>query len=431
VTETHIHADFVSGSRELAARTGATVHVSDEGGPDWTYGFADEAGVTRLKDGDVIEVGNIRLEVMHTPGHTPEHIVFIVTDTAGADRPMGVLTGDFVFVGAVGRPDLLEKAAGVSGSMEGAARQLFASIQRFRELPDFVQIWPAHGAGSACGKSLGAVPQSTLGYEKLFSAAFGYEDESEFVAFILEGQPEPPKYFAEMKRMNRDGPAIVGAMERPARHAPADIDDLAGGGATVIDTRSARAFAAGHVPGAISIPLNKSFNTWAGWLVPYDTDFHLIVDDETCADAIDEAVRDLRMVGLDRAAGWFGSDLIDWWRAEGRAVQTIDEVEPAGIRDAFERGEMTVLDVRGRSEWEAGHLPGVRNIPLGYLAERLDEVPRDRPIVLQCQSGSRSAIGASILQAHGFDDVSNLVGGFGAWKRAGLPVDVEAAAGVS
>jgi hydroxyacylglutathione hydrolase len=368
---------------------------------------------------------------MHTPGHTPEHIVFIVTDTAGADRPMGVLTGDFVFVGAVGRPDLLEKAAGVSGSMEGAARRLFASIQRFRELPDFVQIWPAHGAGSACGKSLGAVPQSTLGYEKLFNAAFGYDDEDEFIAFILEGQPEPPKYFAEMKRMNRDGPPIVGAMERPERHAPADIDEVSAGGAVVIDTRPARAFAAGHVPGAINIPLNKSFNTWAGWLVPYDGDFHLIVDDASCADAIDEAVRDLRLVGLDRVAGWFGSDLIDWWRAEGRAVQTIEEVEPAGVRDAFERGEVTVLDVRGRGEWDAGHLPGVRNIPLGYLADRLDEVPRDRPIVLQCQSGARSAIGASILQANGFADVTNLIGGFGAWKRAGLPVDVQAAAGVS
>jgi hydroxyacylglutathione hydrolase len=160
VTETHIHADFVSGTNELAARTGARAYLSDEGGRDWSYAFAGAIDAVLLRDGHEFRVGNIRVRVMHTPGHTPEHLSFVVTDTAGADQPMGVFTGDFVFVGDVGRPDLLEKAAGVTGTMEAGARQLFDSIQRIRTLPDFVQLWPGHGAGSACGKSLGAVPST-------------------------------------------------------------------------------------------------------------------------------------------------------------------------------------------------------------------------------------------------------------------------------
>src|SRR5690606_23511411 len=193
VTETHIHADFVSGARELAARTGARLYLSAEGGPDWSYRYASEANAVLLRDGDEFRVGNVRVRVMHTPGHTPEHIVFIVTDGASADQPMGVMTGDFVFVGDVGRPDLLEKAAGVAGTMEAGARDLYASLTRFRgQLPDYVQLWPGHGAGSACGKSLGAVPQSTLGYEKLFNLGLAAESEAEFVQMILTGQPEPP-----------------------------------------------------------------------------------------------------------------------------------------------------------------------------------------------------------------------------------------------
>ncbi|HLL45111.1 MAG TPA: MBL fold metallo-hydrolase, partial [Longimicrobiaceae bacterium] len=178
VTETHIHADFVSGSRELARRSGAQLFLSGEGGEDWRYAFAEEAGATLLRDGDSFRVGNVRVEVLHTPGHTPEHLAFVVTDTAGADRPMGVLSGDFVFVGDVGRPDLLERAARHEGTMEAGARTLFRSLQRFKALlPDWVQLWPGHGAGSACGKALGAVPQSTLGYEKLFNWGLAAADE--------------------------------------------------------------------------------------------------------------------------------------------------------------------------------------------------------------------------------------------------------------
>src|SRR6476659_3765655 len=206
VTETHIHADFVSGSRELAARAGARLLLSAEGGPEWSYAFARDAGATLLRDGDRFMVGNIRFDVLHTPGHTPEHLSFLVTDTPATDRPMGAITGDFIFVGDVGRPDLLEKAARVAGTMRASAHALFGSIQRFKQLPDYLQLWPGHGAGSACGKALGAVPSSTLGYERIANWAFTAGSEAEFVKLVLEGQPAPPRYFAVMKRLNRDGP---------------------------------------------------------------------------------------------------------------------------------------------------------------------------------------------------------------------------------
>lgn len=424
VTETHIHADFVSGSRELAARTGARLLLSKEGGADWQYAFAAESDATLLRDGDSFMVGNIRIDVQHTPGHTPEHLSFLVTDTAGADRPMGAFTGDFIFVGDVGRPDLLERAAGYEGTMEAGARQLFASIQRFRAFPDWIQIWPAHGAGSACGKALGAVPQSTLGYEKLYNPALRFDRDEEFVRFVLEGQPEPPRYFAEMKRINRDGPPILGGFRTPPRHGVEVLEQVLERRELVVDTRSAKEFAKGHVPGTINIPLNASFTTWAGWLISYHAPFHLIVD-EMRASAIGEAVRDLAMIGLDQVTSYFGSDVGHSWRERTGSLEQIATVRVGELAERARTGNVEIIDVRGRSEWEAGHLPGVRNIPLGYLTERLDEVARDRPVVLHCQGGSRSAIAASLLRARGCTDVMNLEGGFAEWERAGLPVETD------
>jgi len=220
VTETHIHADFVSGARELAARTGARLLLSDEGDAEWKYAYAAGAKARLLKDGDSFMVGNVRIEALHTPGHTPEHLSFLVTDMPAAAGPWGILTGDFVFVGDVGRPDLLERAAGVGGTMDAAARTLFRSLQRFKLQPDWLQIWPGHGAGSACGKGLSAIPHSTVGYERRFNWAFGVNDEAEFGRMVLAGQPEPPKYFGIMKRLNREGPRLLGGL-RPRRTGPA------------------------------------------------------------------------------------------------------------------------------------------------------------------------------------------------------------------
>jgi hydroxyacylglutathione hydrolase len=428
VTETHIHADFVSGARELAQRTGAQLLLSDEGDADWKYAFAAEAGARLLQDGDSFMVGNLKFEVLHTPGHTPEHISFMLTDTPATDQPIGVFTGDFVFVGDVGRPDLLEKAAKVVGTMEAGARTLFRSLQRFKRLPDHLQIWPGHGAGSACGKALGAVPQSTLGYERLANWGLQVEDESEFVQMVLAGQPEPPKYFAEMKRINKVGPAMLGGFRRPPLQTLGALEAQLDAGALVIDTRPSAAFAAGHVPGTINIPLNKSFNTWAGWLVPYDRDFHLIVDTES-VHATDEAVRDLAMIGLDRVAGYFDGEVVEEWSGRGRELETVPQISAPELAERLRRGEATVVDVRGQAEWEAGHLPGAPNIPVGFLAERLAELPRERPLVMQCQGGGRSAIAASVLQSLGFDNVVNLAGGYAEWKRQGLPVEQGATEG--
>jgi hydroxyacylglutathione hydrolase len=426
VTETHIHADFVSGARELAARAAATLYLSAEGGPDWQYAFAAESGATLLRDGDTIAVGNVRLAAMHTPGHTPEHLAFVLTDTPATDRPMGVFTGDFVFVGDVGRPDLLEKAAGMADTMEAGARTLFRSLQRFKRLPDLLQIWPGHGAGSACGKGLSAVPQSTIGYERLTNWAFAIDDEERFVAAVLAGQPEPPAYFAHMKRLNRVGPRLLGGLRRPPRLPAGQVAALLDAGALVLDARHAADFAAGHVPGTLNIPLDRAFTTWAGWLVPHDRPFYLLLDDR-CHHCLDTAVRELARIGLDQVAGYLAAEAIDAWQAAGRPLATVAQMTAAEVAARLADPALAILDVRGQTEWAAGRLPGARHLPLGDLVARLGEVPTDRTLVVHCQSGARSAIAASVLQAHGRTRVVNLIGGFAAWQAAGHPVERAAA----
>jgi hydroxyacylglutathione hydrolase len=430
VTETHIHADFVSGSRELAERTGARLYLSDEGGADWKYAFAEEAGAVLLRDGDTFMVGNVKVETVHTPGHTPEHLSFLITDTAAASQPIAIVTGDFVFAGDVGRPDLLERAAKVEGTMEASARTLYRSLERFKRYPDWLQIWPGHGAGSACGKGLSAVPQSTVGYERRFNWALEPMTEDEFVARVLAGQPEPPAYFGEMKRINKQGPRTLGGFRRPERLQAERLATLVESGAVVVDTRPAPAFAAGHVPGTINIPLNRSFTTWAGWLVPYGREFYLIATDGQYSQ-VDEAVRDLAMIGLDQVAGWFDGMAIAAFAARGRALGTVPQISAGALADRLLRGDVAVIDVRGRAEWEAGHLPGVEHLALGYLVQHLDQLPRDQQLVVQCQSGARSAIAASLLLANGLDNVVNLTGGFSAWQAAGYPVETAAQALVS
>ncbi|HSL71982.1 MAG TPA: rhodanese-like domain-containing protein [Longimicrobiales bacterium] len=422
ITETHIHADFVSGARELAERTAGRLYLSDEGDENWKYLYAAQYDAVLLKDGHRFKVGNVQVDVRHTPGHTPEHLTFVITDTAAADEPIGALTGDFIFVGDVGRPDLLERAAGVAGTMEVGARTLFRSLQRFLgEYPDWLQIWPGHGAGSACGKGLSAVPHSTLGYERRFNWAFDYTDEGAFVEAVLAGQPEPPKYFAQMKRINKEGPRVLREFSKP-RHLPAvQLPGLLQKDAIVIDTRPAGVHAVGHVPGTINIPLNRSFNTWAGWLVPYDRDFYLIVDDAS-GHGLSEAVRDLAMIGLDRVGGYFSTEVFDAWTAAGHELGIVPQITSHELRRQLQANEAWVVDVRGRAEWEAGRIPGVPSLPLGYLADRLAELPRDRTIVVSCQGGARSAIGASLLYAHGFQNVVNFAGGFAEWQASGAPV---------
>ncbi|NUM77910.1 MBL fold metallo-hydrolase, partial [candidate division KSB1 bacterium] len=267
IAETHIHADYLSGARELAERTGARLYVSDEGDENWKYRWLDkkQSGGSYdhklLKDGDKFKVGNIEIKAVHTPGHTPEHMSFMVTDLGGgANEPMGIATGDFVFVGDVGRPDLLESAAGHAGAKEPAARTLYQTIQRFKGMPDYLQLWPGHGAGSACGKALGAVPQSTVGYEKRFNAAIAdANDEKKFVHTILEGQPEPPLYFARMKRENKEGPAVLGKLPAPKPLDVKALKKLVSEKAIIVDTRPWPQFRESHVEGALWAPLSNYF----------------------------------------------------------------------------------------------------------------------------------------------------------------------------
>ena len=424
VTETHIHADFVSGARELAQRAEAQLLLSNEGGVDWKYAYAADAGARMLNDGDSFMVGNIRLDVMHTPGHTPEHLSFIVTDNPAAAGAWGILTGDFVFVGDVGRPDLLEKAAGHAGTMDAAARTLFHSLERFRALPDHLQVWPGHGAGSACGKALGAISSSTIGYEKLGNWGLAEMDEATFVRAVLDGQPEPPRYFAEMKRINKEGPRILGRGQRVREFPAAMLDGLLRNSEVVVDTRSAELYAAGHALGTLNIPLNASFATWAGWLLPYDRDIFLLVDPASGASSADAAVRALALIGLDRVAGVLEFDARAARSTSGRPLPTVAQVSPADAAAMLANGEAAMIDVRGRAEWEAGHIEGVRNIPVGYLSAHLDELPTDRLLIVHCQGGARSSIAASLLQSRGFENVVNLVGGYAAWEKAAIEAPV-------
>jgi hydroxyacylglutathione hydrolase len=424
VSETHIHADYLSGSRELARRTGARLLLSAEGGSDWQYEFAAADGATMLRDGDRITLGNVWLDVVHTPGHTPEHIVFVVTDTPASPHPLGVVSGDFLFVGDVGRPDLLERAANIEGTMRASASQLFGSLQRFvRQYPDHLQIWPGHGAGSACGKALGAVPQSTLGYEKLANWALRITDHDSFINEVLAGQPDPPTYFAAMKRLNRQGPAILGKAPTPPHQPPSALAGALASGARVVDLRPTAAFAEGFIPGTINIPLSRAFVSYAGWLIDVDQEVFLVTaasDDGTARAAASE----LAMIGIDRVSGWFGADTL----SDATVRDTLDvfpNVKPAQLADAMTTGATQVIDVRALDEWNSGHIQGAMHMPLGHVERRLGELDPSRPVIAVCQTGSRSAIAAGLLKARGFRDVANLRGGQVAWASAGFPWTAE------
>lgn len=425
VAETHIHADFVSGARELAERVGARVYVSAEGGPDWQSEWLDQKigggayDARRMHDGDTFSVGYIDFKVLHTPGHTPEHISFLVTDRGGgADAPIGIATGDFVFVGDLGRPDLLETAAGQIGAMATSARRLFRTVATLDSVPDFVQVWPAHGAGSACGKSLGAVPMSTVGYERRFNPALrAATSEQNFVDYILSGQPEPPLYFANMKRVNKVGPRVLGDLPSPARISAADLLRLDAGQVAILDTRPWSEFRAGHLPGALSFPLSKSFNTDAGSMVREDEDLYLIIDPAR----LEEAVRDLIRVGLDRIRGWFPAADFAALAAAGTKLTMTREIDAATADALVRAGRVNVLDVRRAAEFAEGRIPGATNIAHTRLAARMNETPRGKPLLVNCRSGARSARACAFLQRAGLE-VLNLAGGILAWDER-RPVD--------
>lgn len=410
--ETHIHADFVSGSRELNDRFGTKLYVSDEGDADWKYQNLDGISHQLLKDGDQFKIGNLVFDVMHTPGHTPESISFLLTDKGGsADKPMGIFTGDFVFVGDVGRPDLLEKAAGIQGTSDSGAASMFKSIERFKALPDYLQVWPAHGAGSACGKALGAVPSTTVGYEKAFNWAMQFDDEASFKKALLEGQPEPPYYFAVMKSVNKVGQKLIKDLpELKEITSAADIEALLAEGKQVLDMRPADAYSKGHIQGTINIPFNNSFTNWAGWVVDYNKPLYLLLDTEV----LDEALVALRSVGIDEVYGFAEAETV---LAQADNLTSYENVSPSEANEMVEKGEAYVLDVRNQTEFDEGHIDNAEHIMVGTLKNRLDEVDTDKTIIVQCQAGARSAIAASVLKANGIDNLVNMTGGYSKWQQ--------------
>ena len=358
VAETHVHADFLSGAQALAEAVGATVYLSGHGGDSWTARWAGTCSHVMLSHDDTFRIGGIRFTAKHTPGHTPEHLSYVVTDGGGgADEPFGMLSGDFVFVGDLGRPDLLERAAGHEGVMDRSARELADSTRAFLELPDYMQVLPAHGSGSACGKALGAIPQSTVGYERRFNQAIGLVgDEERFVDSILEGQPAPPLYFARMKTQNRDGVPPLGRLPEPMECTP---ETLADGDRIVIDLRDWNDFHEGHLPGALWSRTGPFFCASVGSYVEPGERMALICEPRD----VERLTRCLVRIGLDRLEAWCSIESFERTRNEGGLeTSMIEDVSLDDLGTHLESGT-AILDVRRTDEYESGHLHGAVNVP--------------------------------------------------------------------
>lgn len=413
ILETHIHADFLSGSRELAKLTGADMYLSDEGGEMWQYEFPHVG----LKDGDQVKLGNLVIDVVHTPGHTPESISFLLTDTPAINEPVMLFTGDFVFVGDIGRPDLLEKAAGMKGTQDIGAKQMFESIKKFAVLPDYIQVWPGHGAGSACGKALGAVPSSTVGYEKLRNWAFQFaKDEKGFSNYLLEDQPEPPKYFAMMKKLNKVYRPLLTEVPKLRALSADELKANLAKGLKLIDAREKTEFAKGFIPGSINIQGNNSFGTWAGWFLKYDEPFMLLADESQ----LDDLTRKLMRIGLDSIEGYISSTSI--WEETGGELQKAKIISLEETKTLIHNNNVQVIDLRGAVEYNSGHIAKADNVFVGTLTENLDKISKDRKVIIHCQGGDRASIGYSLLARNGFTNVANFSGSINEWVEAGEPV---------
>lgn len=400
--DTHIHADYISGLREFAER-GVKIYASDEGDKEWKYEWLlnSEYDYELLKDGDEFEIGNILIKAWHTPGHTPEHLSYLITDRAAAEEPLGIVTGDFIFVGDVGRPDLLETAAGQENVMEDSARTLFKSVEKFKEVDSHLQIWPGHGAGSACGKALGAVPVSTAGYELKYNNSIkAATAEQSFVDFILDGQPEPPFYFARMKRDNKMGPRVLPHIPEPVHLSQDEIRRVMEDEKTVVlDTRDASTFAGGHLPGSLLAPLNRSFNTIAGSYIMEEERIVLVVEESR----VKEAVLDLYRIGLDHVTGYLTPADIEEYVSGGGHLETLTLESFDEIYDYIHNDAYQILDVRKDSEYQAGNVEGAHNIAHTRMHARRGELPEDKALVVHCQAGGRASVAAAYLKRKGHD----------------------------
>lgn len=413
VLETHIHADFASGARELAERTGAELWLSDY---DTGETFEVQFPHRPMRDGDTVAFGAVKIQAMHTPGHTPEHLSFLVYDTnRSADVPMLFLTGDFLFVGSLGRPDLLGEDA-----KRALAHRQYQSVQRLRDLPDGLEIHPAHGAGSMCGAGIGGRPVSTLGYERIANPFLDPRlTEAQFVETLLATVPPFPEYYKRMKRVNAEGPRVLGGLPGMTPMPVERFKQAVDAGAVVIDLRDQLGFGAGHIPGAFGIGAGEKVSMWASWVVPYDTPI-LLVSGGASAD-VELAVRNLVRVGLDTVEGYLDGGMTAWIEA-GLPLRETPQITPRDLSARLAQGTIQLLDVREDNEWAEGHAAGATHIIAGHVGAKLSQVPNGtRPLAVMCGSGYRSTVAASVLERAGRDDVVNVTGGMTAWRMAGLP----------
>jgi hydroxyacylglutathione hydrolase len=415
VFETHIHADFASGARELAERTGAKLCLSTyDSDEKYDVAFPHE----ELSDSDTRDIGSVRIEAVHTPGHTPEHLSYLVYDThRSTDVPEILLSGDFLFIGSLGRPDLLGEEA-----KRGLARQLYASVRdKLAGLPDGLEVHPGHGAGSMCGAGMSARPISTLGFERVANPYLDPDlSEEAFVEKILGSAPPFPPYYRRMKTLNSAGPRILGGLPGLDAIPVVEFHALSEAGHVVVDLRDYLAFGGGHIPGSFGIGVDGSLSTWAAWVVPYDKPILLVAEN---AFAVDPAVRALVRVGLDNVRGWLAGGMAAW-RQRGLPIATLPQMSIPELAAALENGRsVDVLDVRADGEWNGGHIEGALHVHGGLVEERLDKIPRtSRPLAVICGSGYRSTVVSSVLKRAGFEDVRNVPGGMRGWRSAALPV---------
>ncbi len=409
IFETHIHADLVSGARELQARVGsAKIFVSHEGGA--RYGFAQEP----IHDGDRFKFGSALITVRHTPGHTPEHVSYLIAGKDHPGTPWGVLTGDSLFVSSAGRPDLLGSA-----QAKKLAGKLFHTLRDFYlKLDDGVIIYPGHGAGSPCGADIGERLSSTIGHERRFNAFLQYEDVRSFTDYALSTAPPTPTYYPRMKKVNAKGPEIIGNLP-DVRGLPPDLFKKAikQKDHVLIDTRMMLAFGGGHIRGALSIGGKPMLSIWAGWLLDPKKPLLLVLESD---DQLNDIVCYFVRTGYTRFAGYLVGGMTAWNNA-GLPLQSVGQMTVHEVKRAGKR--LQLLDVRSPDEWKDGHIPNARHIFLGELRERLGKLDRTKPTAVYCDSGYRASIATSILQQAGFGSVCNIPGSWQAWKEAGFPVE--------
>jgi hydroxyacylglutathione hydrolase len=418
VIETHLHADFVSGHRELAARTGAEI----------VFGARARAAFEHraVAEGDELRLGGVVLRILETPGHTPESISILVIDEASSREPLMVLTGDTLFIGDVGRPDL---AGTKAASPEVMAGLLYDSLHgKLLTLKDAVLVYPAHGAGSLCGRNISHETSSTIGEQRRFNYALQPMPREDFVRLLTTDLPEAPAYFPRDVELNRGGAPALAEHPRPPGMSPLEVEKRISEGALVVDVRPSAAFGTGHVPSAVNIGLSGQFASWAGALLPAGRPLVIVADDE---EGVREATLRLARVGLENIAGYLDGGLAAW-AASARPVATLPQVTVDELRARLgEDRDLVVLDVRRAGEHASGHVPGARNLPLDRLEREVSALDAARETAVVCAGGYRSAAGASLLERQGFRRLLNVVGGTTAWIQAGLPVETEKLAGPS